>query len=100
MQKWLDDYCEVGEDFFERYSVLTESYNGYLKEEEKSRMTVTRATLIKKLTQKGFIKERINEGKGSNRRRIRVIMGVRVRLEAEEFENEPSNVIDFKGRSD
>ncbi|WP_081028817.1 phage/plasmid primase, P4 family, partial [Candidatus Liberibacter solanacearum] len=99
-QKWIDDYCELGEEFFEKSSTLTESYNNYLREEEKSRLSIKKGTLTKKLTQKGFITERGNEGNGSNRRRITIIKGIRLKPAFEAIEDEPSNVIDFKGKSD
>ncbi|XCD38163.1 phage/plasmid primase, P4 family (plasmid) [Candidatus Liberibacter asiaticus] len=95
VQKWIDDYCELGEDFFEKSSTLTESYNSYLREEEKSRLSIKKGTLTKKLTQKGFITQRDNEGYGSNRRRITFVKGLKLKPAFESVDDN-SNIIDFK----
>ncbi len=95
VQKWIDDYCELGEDFFEKSSTLTESYNSYLREEEKSRLSIKKGTLTKKLTQKGFITQRDNEGYGSNRRRITFVKGLKLKPAFESVDDN-NNIIDFK----
>nr|MDI1494674.1 DNA primase [Candidatus Liberibacter asiaticus] len=96
VQKWIDDYCELGEDFFEKSSTLTESYNNYLRDEEKSRLSIKKGTLTKKLTQKGFVTQRGNEGYGPNRRRITIVKGLKLKPAFEAIVDEDNNVVDFK----
>ncbi|MBL0849241.1 MAG: DNA primase [Candidatus Liberibacter ctenarytainae] len=96
VQKWLDACCEIGSGFYEKSSRLADSYNFYLKDEEKSRLSVKTATLTKQLTQKGFETEVKNEGKGPARRKIRIIKGLKIRSGCEKEENNVAQINDWR----
>ncbi|AHA28004.1 phage/plasmid primase, P4 family [Candidatus Liberibacter americanus] len=88
IQKWLEDYCEIGDGLYETTPNLAESYNKYLREEEKARLSVKTGTLTKQLVQKDFITDRINTGKGASRRKVTIIKGLKIRdVTAGELDN-------------
>ncbi|MBY7649790.1 MAG: DNA primase [Candidatus Liberibacter europaeus] len=92
---WIEECCEIGNEYYEEIAVLTESYNNYLKTEEKSRHSVQSRTFSRNLKTKGFEQDSKCTKTDNQWKTKRVIKGLKLRSTFESIDEEPSNVLPF-----